>query len=288
VILTNTSFVAESTPFQEQHKSSHEDILAAEPDHSLSIPLDSALQPSPEPRVLEKEEIQTPELHLKFEDDPFEGFENTSNYVCKRRPSVPVASTYPIEAAFCRENVKKSMATMSSEWLREMKLSSKVLWISCPPSTLSCTIKGTQVDTLYSPTVGANIISSECAFRHLRDEPLVQTDKTFQTSFGEILEACGTLQNVSIRHEDVEIILDFHMFDVQDFDLLIGQSIEKFLTDAPTQNKLEVHQGKETIYVQIARATNSMTEPSLDFEPIKEVKGILLVDSPESPYEKYA
>ena len=60
IINENTSFVAESTPFQEQHKSSHEDILAAEPDHSLSIPLDSALEPSPEPRVLEKEEIQTP------------------------------------------------------------------------------------------------------------------------------------------------------------------------------------------------------------------------------------
>jgi len=177
---------------------------------------------------------------------------------------------------------------MSSEWLREMKLSSKVLWISSPPSTLSCTIKRTQVDTLYSPTVGANIISSECAFRHLRDEPLVQTDKTFQTSFGDILEAYGTLQNVSIRHEDVEIILNFHMFDVQDFDLLIGHPIEKLIADALTQNKLEVHQGKETISVQIVRATNSMTEPSLDFEPIEEVKGIFLVDSPESPWEKYA
>ena len=91
---------------------------------------------------------------------------------------------------------------------------------------------------------------------------------------------------MSVRHEDVKIILDFHMFDVQDFDLLIGQPIEKFLTDALTQNKLEVHLGKETIFVQIARATNSMTEPSLDSEPIEEVKGILLIDSLESLLEK--
>jgi len=73
------------------------------------------------------------------------------------------------------------------------------------------------------------------------------------------------------------------MFDVQDFDLLIGHPIEKLIADAPTQNKLEVHQGKETIYVQIARATNSMTEPSLDFEPIKEVKGILLLTHQNPP-----
>ena len=91
---------------------------------------------------------------------------------------------------------------------------------------------------------------------------------------------------MSIRHEDAEVILDFHIFDVQDFDLLLGQPIEKFLTDAPTKNKLEVHLGKDTISVQIAKSTNSMTEPSLDTEPIEEVKGILLVDSLESLLEK--
>ena len=137
IISENTSFVAESTPSQEQHKSSDEDILAAEPDCLLSIPLDSALEPSLEPRVLEKEEIQTPELYLKFEDDPFEDFENTSNYVCMRRPPVPVASTVPIETAFFRENVKKPTTIMSSKQLRKMELSSEVLRISSPLSILA-------------------------------------------------------------------------------------------------------------------------------------------------------
>ena len=49
IISENASFVAESTPSQEQRKSSDEDILAAEPDRSLSIPLDSALETSLEP-----------------------------------------------------------------------------------------------------------------------------------------------------------------------------------------------------------------------------------------------
>ena len=49
IISENTSFVAKSTPSQEQCNSSHEDILAAEPNRSLSIPLDSALEPSLEP-----------------------------------------------------------------------------------------------------------------------------------------------------------------------------------------------------------------------------------------------
>ena len=117
---------------------------------------------------------------------------------------------------------------------------------------------------------------------------MVQTDKTFQIPSREILKAYGTLQNMSIRQKDVKIILNFHIFDVQDFDLLFRQSIEKFLMDALTQNKLEVPLGKETIFVQNARATNPMTEPSLDSQPIKEVKGILLVDSLESLLEKDA
>ena len=78
------------------------------------------------------------------------------------------------------------------------------------------------------------------------------------------------------------------MFDVQDFDLLIGHPIEKFLTDASTQGTPEVRPGKETNSVQIATATNTMIEPSLDSEPIEEVKGILLVDSLESLLEKDA
>ena len=49
--------------------------------------------------------------------------------------------------------------------------------------------------------------------------------------------------------------------------------------DALTQRKLDVHLGKEISSAKIAIATNSMVEPSLDYEPFVEVKGILLVDS---------
>jgi len=41
--------------------------------------------------------------------------------------------------------------------------------------------------------------------------------------------------------------------------------------DAPTQAKIDARLGQETISVEIARAKNSMREPSLDSEPIEEV-----------------
>jgi hypothetical protein len=223
---------------------------------------------------------------FEFEDGLFEDFGNTSNYLCTRKPSVPVPSADPIEATFLRENVRKLAAIVTSEWSRELELSLKVLRISSPPSTIPCTIRGTTVDILYSPTVGANIISSECAFQLLGDEPLVQTDKTFQTSSRKILDGIGILQNMIVRHEDVEVILDFHIFDVQDIDLMIGHPIEKLLMDATTESKLNVRLGKETFSVQNSRATNSMAEPFLDSEPIVEMIGILPVDSPESLLDK--
>ena len=134
-----------------------------------------------------------------------------------RKPLVPIPSTDRIEATFLRENIKKVTAIMADEWSREMELSPDVFRIDSPPSTIPCTIRGIPVDILYSPTIGANIISSECAFQLLGDEPLVQTDKTFQTSSRKILEGIGILQNVTVKHKNIDVILDFHVFDVQNF-----------------------------------------------------------------------
>jgi len=163
-ITENNSFVSKSRPSREEHTLSHKDNLVAESDLPLPTTSDSALESSPESGVLEEEEIHPLEPPLKFEDDLFEDFENTSNYFCKRKPPVPIASIDPIEAALHRENVKKLTTIMSNEWSRELELSPEILRISSPPSTIPCTIRGTPVNTLYSPTVGANIISGECAF----------------------------------------------------------------------------------------------------------------------------
>jgi len=223
-ITENTSFVANSEPSNQECTSSHEDILVAESDPLPPKTLDSALEPFSEPQAPE-EEIQPSEFPFEFEGDLFEDFRNTSNYPCTRKPPVPIPSTDPIEATFLRENVKKITSIMASELSREVELSPEVLRINAPPSTIPCNIRGTPVDILCCPTVGANIISSECTFQLLGDEPLVQTDKTFQTSSREILEGIGILQNVTVMHENVDVILDFHVFNVEDFDLMIGDPI---------------------------------------------------------------
>ena len=154
-ITENTSFVANSEPSNEECTSNHEDILAAEFDLLPPTTLDSALEPSSEQQVPE-EEIQPSEFPFEFEDDLFEDFRNTSNYPHTRKPPVPISSMDPIEATFLRENVKKITSIMASEWSREVELSLEVLQINASPSTIPCNIRGTPVDILYCPTVGAN------------------------------------------------------------------------------------------------------------------------------------
>ena len=103
-ITENTSFIANSRSSEEEHTSSHEDILVAESDLSPPTTQDSALEPSSEPHAPEEEEIQPSELPFEFGVDLFEDFRNTSNYLYTRKPPVPIPSIDPIEATFLREN----------------------------------------------------------------------------------------------------------------------------------------------------------------------------------------
>ena len=86
-ILENTSFT-ETFPLVEP--SSCEEVLLIE---SESLPLtnpDSTTEPSPEPGAPEEEEIQPSDLPFELEDDLFEDYGNTSNYLYQKRPPVPV------------------------------------------------------------------------------------------------------------------------------------------------------------------------------------------------------
>lgn len=94
-------------------------------------------------------------------------------------------------------------------------------------------VKKDMVKVLYNPIVGANIISATFAFTCLGDEPLVRIDKIFRSALGSIIEGCGILCGVPVRHNNIEAILDFHMFEVHDFDLLIGYQLGKLLLERP-------------------------------------------------------
>uniref|UniRef100_K3ZMF2 Uncharacterized protein n=1 Tax=Setaria italica TaxID=4555 RepID=K3ZMF2_SETIT len=49
-----------------------------------------------------------------------------------------------------------------------------------------------EVDALYNPTVGANIISSSLALTFLGDEPLALINRTFRSSSRDLLRVKGS------------------------------------------------------------------------------------------------
>ncbi len=52
------------------------------------------------------------------------------------------------------------------------------------------------------------------------------------------------MQDVHVCFEDKEAILDFHVFEIQDFDILIGLPIEQLLINTPRLGSLKITLGE--------------------------------------------
>jgi hypothetical protein len=74
--------------------------------------------------------------------------------------------------------------------------------------------------------VVVNIMSGSYAFLHLGERPSIPTNRTFRDAPGFILEGIGILHDVWLLHYNAEVTLDFHVFDVHDFDILIGHPVK--------------------------------------------------------------
>ena len=100
--------------------------------------------------------------------------------------------------------------------------------------------------------VGANIMSASYAFMHLENS-LVPTEKTLKNAPGSILEGVGIVHDVLVCHDDFEVALDFYIFDVYDFDILIGHPIKKLFLEAPLLGTIDFKLGRETFSLPISR-----------------------------------
>ena len=123
-------------------------------------------------------------------------------------------------------------------------------------------------------------MSSSFAHTYLGAEPLAPTKKSLRVAPRSSLEGHGILHNIIVHHDNVEMTLDFHVFDIQDFDVLIGHPLEKHFLDPPKIWELDVKLGRDTFTITITRVKNSVTEslPYLDLPT--EVMSVLPFDSP--------
>jgi hypothetical protein len=120
----------------------------------------------------------------------------------------------------------------------EVKCSSKAIQILSPSTTMSCSLRGTIIEALYNPTIEASIMLEFLTETLLGNMPLVQTNKLFKSPSRLIFECCGIARAVLIKIDKTEVHLDFHIFAILDFDLLIGYPFEKLLQEKPSHGSL--------------------------------------------------
>jgi hypothetical protein len=208
-----------------------EESQLAEPE-SLSEPSPTLAIPDLKP--LGKEKTPISNFMLEFEDKLFVKYGNTLNYHVMRKPQQPRKSSSiepldPSEEAFRKKTTKDLVSIMSDEWLEESELSPEVIRLDSPSTTIHCQINKDSFDAFYNPVVGVNIMSLIFAHNLLKDMPLAPTTKLLKSLSGYIVPSFGILCAFLILVNGTKVHLNFYIFDIMEFDLLIGQPIERLI-----------------------------------------------------------
>ena len=105
-----------------------------------------------------------------------------------------------------------------------------------------------------------NIISISFAHDLLKDMPLTPTTKLLKGLSGHILLSLGILYVLPIQVKGTKVYLSLYIFDIMEFDLLIGQSIERLIQEGQT-GKLNIRLGKNFKHsIHIIHSLNAKSE----------------------------
>jgi hypothetical protein len=106
----------------------------------------------------------------------------------------------------------------------------------------------------------------------LKDIPLALTNKLLKSLSGHIISSSGILCALPIYVNDFRVRLNFYIFDVWKFDVLIGEPIEILIQEGQI-GKINVRLGKEfKLSMPTIHSLKAKVEPFPEFESIEEVK----------------
>ena len=138
---------------------------------------------------------------------------------------------------------------------------------------------------LYSLVVGVNTMSASFAHDLLKHIPLTPTTKLLKSLLGHILLSLGIPYVLPIQVKGNMVHLSFYIFDIMEFDLLIGQPIERLIEEGQTA-KLKISLGKNfKLSIPITHSLNAESEPIPEEDPMEEVKVASLDDLIEPSLE---
>jgi hypothetical protein len=168
--------------------------------------------------------------------------------------------------------MKELVSIISNEWLEESKPSSDVICLDSPSISIHCQIHKDPFKALYNLVVGVNIMSVSFAHDLLRHMPLTPTTKLLKSPSGHIVPSLRILYVLPIQVKGTMVHLSFYIFDIMEFDLLIGQPIERLILEGQT-GKMNIRRGKNfKLPLSNTHSLNARTESCPEPDPIEEVK----------------
>jgi hypothetical protein len=168
------------------------------------------------------------------------------------------------------------VSIISNEWLEELELSSDVVRLDSPSLPIRCQIDSDLFNALYNPVVGINIMSASLAQHLLKHISLTPTSKLMKSLLGHIFPSLEILHVLPIQVEGTMVHLTFYIFNIWDFDLLIGQPFRRLLYEGQI-GKLNIYLGNNFQFLMsISHSLNSRTESYPQLDPLEEFKAASL------------
>ena len=239
---------------QEERESSQEGLPTAESNPLSSISSDSAIEPSPGLGTPEEEEIQSSEFFSQFEDNSSGNIRYTLNHPRHKK----------LAASLCLYETLNEVPQHAPivDWSKEVEHIFEAIQISSSFTTIHCSMKGNIVEALHDPTVEACIIPECLLVTLVGKKPLTLTNKYLRSPLGLFFDCWGIARDMPITIDKIKVCLDFHIFDILDFDLLLGYLLDQLLT-VPHGSQDE-NLKKITASTAASRLENLMARPLSD------------------------
>jgi hypothetical protein len=137
------------------------------------------------------------------------------------------------------------------------------------------------MQALHNPTVETNIMSEFIVETLLGKMPLVPTNKLFKSPSRLIFGCCGIARAVPMKINETKVCLDFHIYAILDFDLLIGYPLEKLFKEKPSHGSLGEKLGTTASATHIPSLENPKAKQQPNHNTFEEVKFISPFVSPK-------
>jgi hypothetical protein len=106
----------------------------------------------------------------------------------------------------------------------------------------------------------------------LGNMPLVPTNKLFKSPLMLFFECCEIARAVPIEINETKVHLDFHIYAILEFDILISHPLLNLIQEKSFDGGLDNNMGKTAFATHTSCPVSPMAKPHLTHDPFEEAK----------------